>query len=147
MKRALIIVDHGSTREAANRMLEAMAAEVQHLTLDSVYPAHMELAEPTIGQAFDAAVADGADSVFVFPYFLAPGRHSREDIPRMCAEAAARHPGVTWHCSGPIGLDKMLAQLIVHRIRRCEQYDWHCDECPDAEHCRPPGDWNGESKA
>lgn len=142
MKRALIIVDHGSKLEAANQMLASVAQQVQRLTTDLVFHAHMDLAEPTIGQAFDAAVEQGADSVFIFPYFLAPGRHSREDIPRMSAEAAARHPGVQWHCSGPIGLDKMLAQLIVRRVRRCEQHEYACEECPDAKYCRPGGDWS-----
>lgn len=140
MRRALIIVDHGSKAEAANRMLESLAEQVQRLTTDRVYFSHMELAPPTIAQAFDAAVLDGAESIFVFPYFLAPGRHSREDIPRMCAEAAARHPGLDWHCSGPIGLDKMLAQLIVHRVRRCEQHEYTCEDCPDANECRPAGE-------
>lgn len=116
MPRALIIVDHGSRRDAANRMLDDIAAMVQARTSDRVYAAHMELAEPTIAQAFDRAVADGADFVFIFPYFLSPGRHSREDIPRMCADAAARHPGVRWHCSGPIGLDAIMAELIIHRV-------------------------------
>jgi sirohydrochlorin ferrochelatase len=145
MRRALIIVDHGSRREAANRMLDELAAQVQRRTTDSVYPAHMELAEPSISQAVDAAAAAGAEFIFIFPCFLAPGRHSREDIPRMCAEAAAKHPGLAWHCSGPIGLDKMLAQLIVHRVRRCGQNEYQCDECPDGKYCRPAGDWLGES--
>lgn len=142
MRRALIIVDHGSKIEAANRMLESLAEQVQRLTTDRVYFAHMELAEPTVARAFEWAVNDGADHVFVFPYFLAPGRHSREDIPRLCAEAAARFPGLAWHCSGPIGLDKMLAQLIVHRVRRCEQHEYSCEECPDLGHCRPGGEWS-----
>jgi sirohydrochlorin ferrochelatase len=141
MKRALIIADHGSTHEAANQMLEALAEQLRGITTDSVYAAHMELAEPTVGQAFDAAVADGAEFVFVFPYFLAPGRHSREDIPRLCVEAAVRHPGVGWHCSGPIGLDRMLAQLIVRRVRRCAQYEYECGECPEIHLCSPPGEW------
>jgi sirohydrochlorin ferrochelatase len=117
MPRAIIIVDHGSRREAANQMLDQVAALVQAQTSDRVYAAHMELAEPTIAQAFDRAVAEGAEFVFVFPYFLSPGRHSREDIPRMCAEAATRHPGVRWHCSGPIGLDAIMADLILQRVR------------------------------
>ena len=141
MNRAVIIVDHGSKLAAANQMLESLAGQVQRLTTDAVYFAHMDLAEPTIEQAFDAAVAGGADTVFVFPYFLAPGRHSREDIPRMAAQAAARHPGLRWHCSGPIGLDKMLAQLIVRRVRRREQHEYTCDECPDVNYCRPAGEW------
>jgi sirohydrochlorin ferrochelatase len=139
MKRAILIVDHGSTREAANHMLEDLADLLRQRTSDPVYPAHMELAEPTIARAFDRAVADGADFVFVFPYFLSPGRHSREDIPRMCAQAAARHPGVRWHCSGPIGLDPLMADLILHRVRACEEHGLSCQECPDQRFCRPAG--------
>lgn len=116
MKRALIIVDHGSVRSAANRMLEQLAEQVRRRTPDRVYAAHMELASPSLAEAFDQAAADGADFVFVFPYFLAPGRHSREDIPRLCAQAAQRHPGLRWHCSGPIGLDPFLVDLILHRV-------------------------------
>lgn len=135
MKRAIIIVDHGSTREAANRMLEEVALLLRQRTADAVYTAHMEIAPPTIADAFDAAVADGAEFVFVFPYFLSPGRHSREDIPRMCAEAVARHPQVRWHCSGPIGLDPIMADLVLHRVSECEDSGFHCERCPDAAVC------------
>lgn len=140
MSRAIIIVDHGSKREAANRMLDDVAGQLREMTTDRVYPAHMELAEPTVAQAFDAAVANGATEVFVFPYFLSPGRHSREDIPRMCAEAAADHPGLRWHCSGPIGLDRMMAELILRRVRQCEHHGYACDDCPDSEICHPAND-------
>jgi sirohydrochlorin ferrochelatase len=134
--RAIIIVDHGSRRAAANRMLDVVADQVRGLTAEPVYAAHMELAEPSIGQAFDAAVADGAGFVFIFPYFLSPGRHSREDIPRMCAEAAARHPGVRWHCSGPIGLDPMMAELVLRRVQQCDESGYTCDDCPSEGFCR-----------
>jgi len=135
MKRAIIIVDHGSRRATANLMLDDLAALIRQRTSEPVYPAHMELAEPTIAQAFGQAVADGADFVFVFPYFLSPGRHSREDIPRMCAQAAACHPGVGWHCCGPVGLDPLMADLILHRVRECEAHNLKCEECPGLDLC------------
>ncbi len=134
MPRALIIVDHGRLSEA-NDLLEDVARMLRGMTADRVYAAHMELAEPTIAQAFDAAVADGADDVFVFPYFLSPGRHSRRDIPRMVAEAAARHPAVRWHCSGPIGLDRSMGELILRRVRECEANDYRCESCPERGTC------------
>ncbi len=137
MPRAIILVDHGSRREAANRMLDEIATLLRTLTTDRVYVAHMELAEPTVSQAFAAAVADGADDVFVFPYFLSPGRHSREDIPRLCAEAAHAHPGLRWHCTGPIGLDPLMAQLVLRRIEHCERSGYSCNACPDRRICEP----------
>jgi len=135
MRRAIVIVDHGSRRQQANEMLAELADLVGSLSAERVYAAHMELAEPTIGQAFAAAVADGAEFIFVFPYFLSPGRHSREDIPRLCAEAARQHPGLAWHCSGPIGLDRIMAELILQRVARCEAQEFQCENCPDDETC------------
>lgn len=140
MNRAIIIVDHGSTRPAANEMLEDMAAMLRSRTSEPVYAAHMEVVEPTIAQAFDAAVAAGANFIYVFPYFLSPGRHSREDIPWLCAQAAARHPGVNWHVTGPFGLDSMLADLILHRVKHCESRGYTCFDCPNARFCRPAGE-------
>jgi len=140
MPRGLIIIDHGSRRDEANVMLEKMALQVQSMTSDRVYAAHMELASPSLSEAFDRAVSEGADEVFVFPYFLSPGRHSREDIPRMCREAATHHPGIKWHCSGPIGLDRMMAELIVRRVSECETHRYECETCPEADACRPGDD-------
>ncbi len=137
MARAIVIVDHGSRAARANEMLEALGDLLRARTTDRVYAAHMELAEPTLAQAFDRAVADGSDFIFVFPYFLSPGRHSREDIPRLCAEAGARHPNLRWHCSAPVGLDPMMADLILHRVARCEQSGYQCDACPESPSCRP----------
>lgn len=146
MRRAIIIVDHGSRFAEANQMLEEVARMLRAMTTDPVYAAHMELARPTIAEAFDAAIADGAQEVFVFPYFLSPGRHSRRDIPRMCAEAAARHPGIRWHCSGPFGLDPMLGRIIIRRVRQCEESRFQCDACPQAPICGPEATGTAETE-
>ena len=116
-KTAVILVDHGSVRAEANRLLEDVAEAARRARPGvAVYVAHMELAEPTIEQAFDRAVADGARHVIVHPYFLAPGRHSQSDIPRMAAEAAARHGGVSFAVTEPLGLDERMIQLVWDRI-------------------------------
>lgn len=135
MKRALIVVDHGSRLAEANALLDDVAAMLRTMTPDPVFAAHMELAEPSIAQAFAQAVAAGADFVFVFPYFLSPGRHSRRDIPRLCAEAAAAHPGLRWHCSGPIGLDAAMGEIVIRRVQQCEASEYTCDACPDGARC------------
>ena len=71
----IIIVDHGSRRAASNEMLlEAARQFAQHSDFGIVEPAHMELAEPSIAQAYQRCVEQGATRVIVFPYFLSPGR-------------------------------------------------------------------------
>ena len=118
VKMALVVVDHGSRTESSNASLEDVVREVAALAGDryaAVLPAHMDLAAPTIGDAFDAAVACGADFVVVAQYFLAPGRHSETDVPRLAAEAAARHPGLGFAVAASLGPHAVLSALVLDR--------------------------------
>ena len=126
----IILVDHGSSLKAANDMMFDVAAMYRRVSGTAIVePAHMELAEPTIPQAFDACVARGATLVIVHPYFLSPGRHSTVDIPRIAAAAALRHPGVRFHVTEPLGLDDRIAQVILDRIRHCIECGLRCEYC------------------
>ena len=117
-QRALLLIDHGSTRDDANDLLPKVARMVREMSdFEIVCYAHMELAEPTIQQGFDTCVAAGATEVIVHPYFLGPGRHSVSDIPRMVAEAAAKYPGVSYRLTEPLGLDPKIGELILKRVR------------------------------
>ena len=113
----VIIVDHGSRRQESNELLLAVAAAYRrHAGFRIVEPAHMELAEPSIAAAFARCVEQGARRVVVFPYFLGPGRHWNEDIPRLAAAAAAAFPGVEHFVTAPLGLHPLLLQVIDQRI-------------------------------
>ena len=117
-KQALLLIDHGSTRDDANDLLPRVARMVREMSdFEIVCYAHMELAEPTIQQGFDTCVAAGATEVIVQPYFLGPGRHSVSDIPRMIAEAAAKYAGVPYRLTEPLGLDPKIGELILRRVR------------------------------
>ncbi len=120
MTTAIIIVDHGSRRDESNQLLERFAADfAKRGEYAIVEPAHMELAEPSIGTAFDRCVARGATRVVVAPYFLSPGRHWHEDIPNLTAEAASRHAGVEFRVAAPIGLHPLMGDVIAARVAEC----------------------------
>lgn len=113
----IILVDHGSRRAASNALLEEVARlYAARSGRCLVEAAHMELAEPSLAVAFDRCVARGAELVIVHPYFLLPGRHADADIPRLAAEAAARHPGVEVRVTAPLGLHPALADVIEARV-------------------------------
>ncbi|MBV8462466.1 MAG: hypothetical protein JO368_04180 [Acidimicrobiales bacterium] len=116
----LVVVDHGSTVEEANRWHEEF---VRSWEVGSAYravePAHMELAEPSVGTAFDACVAAGAELVVVAPYFLWPGRHGSGDVPALAEAAAARHPGVAHLVAAPLGPHPLLRSVVDDRVREC----------------------------
>ena len=115
--KAILLIDHGSTRAEANQMLECMASLVQAMAGPGVVVrhAHMELAEPSIAQGVEACVAAGAREVVAFPYMLSPGKHSVRDIPRLVGEAAARHAGVGISVTAAFGVHEKLAELILVR--------------------------------
>lgn len=117
-KKALILVDHGSVVKEANDMLlkiAKMVMESSECEFDIVHHAHMELAEPTISQAFDTCVSEGAGEIIVHPYFLAPGRHSTKDIPRMVEDVAKNHPGIFYHVTEPLGVHPNIIKVILER--------------------------------
>ena len=117
MKRAIILVDHGSKRPEANAIVRQVAAIVQQAVPDAlVRHAHMELGAPSVGDAFEACVSEGADEIVVHPYFLAPGNHGARDIPKLALEAAARHPGVRIMISEPLGVHAKIGEVILERI-------------------------------
>ena len=49
------------------------------------FPAHMELADPSIAAGFAACVQAGATDVVAFPYMLSPGKHSTSTSRRICS--------------------------------------------------------------
>ena len=139
----IIIVDHGSRRRESNTMLhtaaERFAAQSQYSIVE---PAHMELAEPTIAQAFAACVEKGATEIIVFPYFLSPGRHWTEDIPALVEAAAKDHPDIRWLVTAPFGLHPGMLDIINDRIRHCREQAQSatpatgCDVCGDSGRCQ-----------
>ncbi len=116
----LIIVDHGSRVAESNDMLLSVVRMFRQFSgWPVVEPAHMELAEPTIAQAFDRCVGQGAKRVVAFPFFLLPGRHWSQDIPHLVEQAAARHPGVSYLVTAPLATHPLINRIIADRIDHC----------------------------
>jgi len=120
---AVILVDHGSRREEANAMLLDVVAMFERETNYAIVEAaHMELAEPSIATAFARCVERGAKSIVVFPYFLLPGKHWRNDIPALAAKAAGNHPEIEYFTAAPLGVHHLMAQIITDRIDHCRKH-------------------------
>ena len=110
----IIIVDHGSKVAAANERLERLCegyAKTRAPKHWVVRPAHMELASPSISEAFDALVEAGCATIVCHPFFLSQGRHVREDVPALLDEAASRH-NVPYSLTPPLGEAPALLDLV-----------------------------------
>jgi sirohydrochlorin ferrochelatase len=116
MKKALLIVDHGSTIQESNTTLLQIAELVQNMRPELiVHTAHLEVLEPSIEQGILSCIADGADEIVVHPYMLAPGRHATKDIPRLVESVALNHPQVKLSVCRPLGLHQKLAEIVLER--------------------------------
>jgi sirohydrochlorin ferrochelatase len=141
----VILVDHGSRRDESNAMLLDVVREFQAATgFAIVEPAHMELAEPSIGAAFARCIERGATKIVVFPYFLLPGRHWNEDIPHLAAAAARQHPGIRYLVTAPFGLHPLMSEIMRQRIEHCLAHTRGdadaCELCAGTDRCQLRGD-------
>lgn len=118
--RAILLVDHGSRRDEANAQLEELAARVRKERPQwRVQIAHLEIATPSVPEALDQCAEAGVRDVYLHPFFLSPGRHTREDLPALARDACKRHPGLTVHVTDPLGVDDAMVAIVLERIDTC----------------------------
>jgi sirohydrochlorin ferrochelatase len=137
----IVIVDHGSRQEKSNRLFVELVERFQRATPYSIVePAHMELAEPSLPSAFHRCVERGARLIVVHPYFLLPGRHWEEDIPRLAADAARRNPDIRYLVTAPLGLHELMLQVICDRVQQCLKHALQdsdaCELCQNSDRCQ-----------
>ena len=117
MKRAILLVDHGSRRAEANALLDEVADRVRERAEEFIVEvAHLEIGSPSIAQGIEACVRGGAEQIIVHPFFLGPGRHTTEDIPKQVEGAARAHPNIRIRISEPLGGHDALIDAILDRV-------------------------------
>lgn len=115
--RAILLVDHGSRVESANRLIENVAEAIRERRPERVVEfAHMEIASPSIAEGIAACAAAGARSIDLHPYFLAAGRHTSESIPALVDKALKKHPDLEVRIGEPLGFDPKIIEIVLERI-------------------------------
>lgn len=115
--KALLLVAHGSRRQASNDEVHALAKVLKiqcHQQYAVVIAAFLELADPSIPEGIEACAEMGATTVTVLPYFLNSGRHVTEDIPHEINEAKLRVPDIEINVVPHIGASDSMIDLLVH---------------------------------
>jgi sirohydrochlorin ferrochelatase len=118
--KQLLIVAHGSRREASNEEVRVLAAQVaEHLQLsaDKVQAAFLELATPSIATALNDCFTQGVNEVSVLPYFLSSGTHVVNDVPREIASVQAKWPDKVIKVLAHIGAAENMVNLITDTYR------------------------------
>ena len=93
--QARILFCHGSRDPAWRAPFDQLATEHQRR-----FPGHrvrlafLEQMRPSLAQAIDELAAAGCESIRIEPLFLAPGSHTRTDLPALVDAARARWPAL-----------------------------------------------------
>jgi len=122
-KPTLLIVAHGSRRQASNDEVRALARRlnaINHPDIGEVEVAFLELAEPSITDGLTACVNKGAKEIVVFPYFLAAGTHVAGDIPEEVTAFCEQHPQVKVTLTPHLGAATTLPQAIIGLVLESE---------------------------
>ena len=114
MQKAIVLFSHGSRDPLWRAPIEAVAARIaaQH-PARPVACAYLELCTPSLAEATQQLVTQGAIHVTVVPMFLGTGKHAREDLPVLVQELHATHPGVQFHVQAAIGEDPRMTALMA----------------------------------
>jgi len=118
MKKAVILFGHGARNpEWAEPFYRIRAAMLAKEPSVPVALGFLELMQPSLEEAIDQLVKDGADELVIVPIFMAAGSHVKKDLPQLAANAMDRHAGLTITLAPPVGeavpvIDAMAAYAL-----------------------------------
>jgi len=116
---ALILFAHGSSVEAANDAVRAVAREVARRgEYPIVEAAFLEAAQPDLPAAVHSLVQQGVKHVVVIPYFLTLGIHLRRDLPRIVEGLTRLYDGLTLSVTEPLDGHPALTQIVLERAKK-----------------------------
>ena len=116
---AVLLIAHGSREELANDEARELAERLNSgFNRNPVIACFLEIASPSIPEAFDQAVARGARRIKAVPFFLGTGAHVGADLPRILDACASRHDRLHLEVelTPAVGPDPLLDELVLRRI-------------------------------
>lgn len=112
----LLIVAHGSRRQASNVEIKTMAEKADKISqqFKKVSHAFLELSTPSIPDGIRDCITNGAKKVVVLPCFLSAGRHVATDIPEEVKIVQNEYPNIEIIIAPYLGTSDDLINLILN---------------------------------
>jgi sirohydrochlorin ferrochelatase len=119
MNLGIVVFAHGSSVEAANAAIRAVAADMQREGgFALVEAAFLDCTEPTLAQSVQRLIERGAARILVVPYFLTLGTHLQRDLPKLVEAIAREHAGLRIAVTEPLDGHPALVQILLERVRQ-----------------------------
>jgi precorrin-8X/cobalt-precorrin-8 methylmutase len=117
MKKAVVVLAHGSRKPEAKLELERITQRLSSKTALMTRLACMQLAKPSFEETIDSLANGGYTDILVVPLFLTNGTHMQEDIPDLIKKAADKHIGLNIRITACLWPDPLIINLLEKRVR------------------------------
>jgi sirohydrochlorin ferrochelatase len=116
---AVLLIAHGSRRQAANDDLSQLAEILRARDLfPIVETAYLELAPPDVPAGAARCAAQGATRVKMLPYFLSAGGHAVDDLEAHRRALSATFPHIEFELCPPLGVHPLMVEIVLDRLGR-----------------------------
>jgi sirohydrochlorin cobaltochelatase len=113
---AIVLFCHGARRPSWREPFERLRVELAQCSGRPVELAFLELMEPDLLTAIERLVDQGRSRLDIVPVFLAPGAHTREDLPALVDQASQRWPGIGLRVRDTLTEDADMRAAIIRWI-------------------------------
>ena len=110
----IVLFAHGARDPEWARPFEAIRDLVRARRPEfPVELAYLDFMTPKLDEAVQKVVANGAAAITIFPLFMAPGGHLRNDLPRIVEDLRRTYPGVPIAIQTAVGEVPELLEAIA----------------------------------
>ncbi len=118
--RGIVLFAHGARDPEWARPFEAIRDRIRRAHPE--YPialAYLEIMSPTLEEAIETVLDEGASAITVFPLFMAQGGHLKQDLPRILDAIRTNYPRIPIALEPPIGeVPEILAAIATWILGR-----------------------------
>lgn len=118
MKKAIIVIAHGSREKTANRDFFDLLKRFKKYTEAWVEGAFLEMISPAIDDAIAACVKKKTQQIILVPLLLFKGKHIQKDIPEALARAKMKHPELDFHLASPLYDHPLLLKIVKEKSEK-----------------------------
>jgi|AntRauTorckE6833_2_1112554.scaffolds.fasta_scaffold103665_2 sirohydrochlorin ferrochelatase len=115
----LLFAVHGSRKSDSNKGVENFFEKVRKnlgKKIDKAFCCYLQFGTPKIEEVLEAELQKGADTVYIFPYFLFRGSHVTEDIPEIKEKFEKKYPEASIKILNTPGEIKGFDQFIAKSL-------------------------------
>ncbi|MCK1993353.1 sirohydrochlorin chelatase [Peribacillus muralis] len=114
---SILYICHGSRlKEASAQAIEFINVCMKAQPNKIQEYCFLELEAPTIEEAYEQCVQQGATRIIAIPVLLLTAVHAKHDIPAILTKMKKRYPNVDLNYGRPIGVSDKMVDILVERL-------------------------------